>query len=105
MSGEVLRTGGFLTAAAGSVVGMAAAILVATSYHPFTISGFLGHLTSLVGRLVILDFRGWKNEIETAIEVSREKDENRTNLFAGLYLLFLAFLLELAGATAMFLGS
>lgn len=105
MSPKELLLVGFLLAAAGSVLGMSAAIRMANGYHPFTTSGFLGHLLSLTWRVATFDRAGWKREVEAAVEVSRHKAENRAALLGGLYLLFLAFLLELLGSTMMYFAS
>ncbi len=97
MSGDALGLAGILLTSAGAALGMAGSFLMAHAYHPFSFFSFLGHLLSLAARLAMFDLRGFREEIRTTLEVSAAKSVNRAKLLGGLYLVFLAFLISLAG--------
>ena len=101
----MLQSLGFLLSIAGATLGIVGALMMARSYHPFSLRGFAKRGFRILWKLV---HEGRDTVVRSAEITSRLgaiNNENRGYSLLGLYLVFLGFCLQLLGATVSFIAS
>lgn len=101
----MLASLGYFFSILGATLGIVGALMMARSYHPFSLPGFAKRGIRIVWVLV----RRGRGEVvrsaEIASRLGKVNDERRAYSLLGLYLVFLGFCVQLLGATVSFIAS
>jgi len=73
-------------------------LLQANAYYPFAAKRFFGHMVHVGMTLFRKGYRPVRDEMRVAVKLSEARGEDRVRSLKGLYLVAVAFLLQLAGA-------
>ena len=96
---------GFLLSIAGATLGIVGVLMMARSYHPFSLPDFAKRAFRIAWKL----FREGRDAVVRSAEIESRlgalNDEQRGYSLLGLYLVFLGFCLQLLGATVSFSAS
>ncbi|MEP7363109.1 MAG: hypothetical protein ABI972_07630 [Acidobacteriota bacterium] len=93
-----LNIAAFALSATGATLGIAGTLMQANAYYPFAAKQFVEHMVRVSKTLVTKGYGAAKEEMHVAVKLSEARGEDRARSLTGLYLVAVAFLLQLAGA-------
>ena len=96
---------GFLLSIAGATLGIVGVLMMARSYHPFSLAGFAKQGLRIVWKMVRQGPDAVVRSAEIAARLGELNDERRGYSLLGLYFVFLGFCLQMLGATVSFIAS
>jgi zinc transporter ZupT len=96
---DKLNLAGFVIASAGSMLGMAGALLQTNAYYPFKPAPLIKYLLGITLGPIL--GKNVADEIHTAAKLAEKRPEDRAKSLHGLYFLFCGFLLQLVGAAVL----
>ena len=96
---------GFILSIAGATLGIVGALMMARSYHPFSLLGFAKRGIRIIWKLVRKGRDQVIRDTEILSMLGAINDEKRSYSLLGLYLVFLGFCLQLLGTTVSFIAS
>ena len=95
---------GFLISSIGSILGITGALMMARTYHPFSLRGFIRYSLTATWKLV----SGRQSEVAQSNEIAAKlgglNEERRGYSLVGLQLVFLGFCVQLLGSAISFIS-
>ena len=96
---------GFLISTIGSILGIIGALMMARTYHPFSLWGFVRFcLTVVTWKLVSGRLSQVAQSNEIAAKLGNLNEDRRGYSLAGLQLVFLGFCVQLLGSAVSFIS-
>jgi hypothetical protein len=96
---------GFISSAAGAVIGIAGSLMMANAYHPFSFLGFLRTLPDIAWRFLFGGGARAREYLNRTQRLAQINPEDRTLSLGGLCLIFGGFVLQLLGTILSYIGS
>lgn len=95
---------GFLVSSIGSVLGVAGVLMMARSYHSFSLSGFIKYSFRVTLKLISARRKEVVESNEIVAYLGSINEDRRGYSLMGLYLVFLGFCMQFLGSTLSFIS-
>jgi hypothetical protein len=95
----------FALSAMGACLGIAGALMQANAYYPFAPKQFVEHMLRVVKALLTKGPGAARGAMRVAVKLSEAAGEDRVRSLTGLYLVAVAFLLQLCGSAVALMAA